>query len=81
MDHVGVVVEDLPAAVAFVVELGLELEGEASVEGDWADHLLGLDDVLVDIATMRIETTSPAVGPRQRAAALPCRIERWPVSS
>ena len=53
MDHVGVVVEDLVAAVAFFVELGLELEGEATVGGQWADDLLGLDGVRADIAMVR----------------------------
>ncbi|QCQ91018.1 VOC family protein [Rhodococcus sp. SGAir0479] len=53
MDHVGVVVEDLAAAVAFFVELGLELEGEATVGGRWADDLLGLDGVRADIAVVR----------------------------
>lgn len=54
MDHVGIVVEDLPAAIAFFLELGLELEGEASVGGAWADRLLDLDDVSADIAMMRM---------------------------
>jgi catechol 2,3-dioxygenase-like lactoylglutathione lyase family enzyme len=53
MDHVGVVVDDLEAAIAFFVELGMELEGEAPVEGRWVDHVVGLDDVRVDIAMMR----------------------------
>jgi catechol 2,3-dioxygenase-like lactoylglutathione lyase family enzyme len=53
MDHVGVVVEDLAAAVAFFVELGLEPEGEASVEGEWVDQLVGLDGVRADLAFMR----------------------------
>ncbi len=53
MDHVGVVVEDLDAAVAFFVELGLELEGKATVGGEWADQLLGLDGVRADIAVVR----------------------------
>ena len=53
MDHVGVVVEDLPAAIAFFLELGLELEGEAEVGGEWADQLLGLDGVRADIAVVR----------------------------
>ncbi len=53
MDHVGVVVEDLAAAIAFFVELGLELEGKATVEGEWADQLLGLDGVRADIAVVR----------------------------
>jgi catechol 2,3-dioxygenase-like lactoylglutathione lyase family enzyme len=53
MDHVGIVVDDLKAATAFFVELGLELEGEAPVEGRWVDRVVGLDDVRVDIAMMR----------------------------
>jgi len=53
MDHAGVVVEDLAAAVAFFVELGLELEGETAVEGEWVDRLVGLDGVRADIAFMR----------------------------
>ncbi|PDP89589.1 glyoxalase [Glycomyces fuscus] len=53
MDHVGVVVDDLEAAVAFFVELGMEVEGEAPVEGAWVDRVTGLDDVRVDIAMMR----------------------------
>jgi catechol 2,3-dioxygenase-like lactoylglutathione lyase family enzyme len=53
MDHVGFVVEDLSAAVAFFVELGLELEGEAAVEGEWVDQLVGLDGVRADLAFLR----------------------------
>ena len=53
MDHVGVVVEDLPAAIAFFLELGLELEGEATVEGEWVDQLVGLDGVRADLAVVR----------------------------
>ncbi len=53
MDHVGVVVNDLEAAIAFFVELGMELEGEAPIEGRWVDRVLGLDGVRVDIAMMR----------------------------
>jgi catechol 2,3-dioxygenase-like lactoylglutathione lyase family enzyme len=53
MDHVGVVVEDLAAAVAFFLELGLELEGEATVEGEWVDQLVGLDGVRADMAVVR----------------------------
>jgi catechol 2,3-dioxygenase-like lactoylglutathione lyase family enzyme len=53
LDHTGVVVEDLAVAIAFFLELGLELEGEASVEGEWADQLLGLDGVRADIAVVR----------------------------
>src|SRR5436309_7476832 len=53
MDHAGVVVDDLGAAIAFFVELGLELEGEATVEGQWVDRVVGLDGVRSDIAMMR----------------------------
>ncbi len=53
MDNVGVVVESLDVAVAFFTELGLELEGRATVEGDWSDVLTGLRDQRVEIAMMR----------------------------
>ena len=53
MDHVGVVVEDLAAAIAFFVEMGLELEGEATVEGEWVDQLVGLEGVRADLAFVR----------------------------
>ena len=53
MDNVLIVVEDLEAAKAFFAELGLELEGETTVEGPWADRVVGLDDVRADIAMMR----------------------------
>jgi hypothetical protein len=49
MDDVGVVVVDLEAAIAFFLELGLELEGVAVVEGRWVDRV-GLDGVRADIA-------------------------------
>jgi len=53
MDNVGIVVEDLPAAIAFFRELGLELEGQATVEGEWAGRVTGLGDQRVEIAMMR----------------------------
>ena len=53
MDHVSVVVDDLPAAIAFFTTLGMALEGEAPVEGPWVDRLCGLEGVRVDIAMMR----------------------------
>ncbi len=53
MDNVGVVVDDLEAATAFFVELGLELEGEAAVEGRSVDRVVGLDGVRVDVAMVR----------------------------
>jgi catechol 2,3-dioxygenase-like lactoylglutathione lyase family enzyme len=78
MDHVGVVVEDLAAATAFFVELGLELHGEGSVEGDWVDRVVGLDGVHSDIAMLetpdghgRVELTKfhspPAQGGERHA--------------
>jgi catechol 2,3-dioxygenase-like lactoylglutathione lyase family enzyme len=53
MDNVGIVVEDLDAAIAFFTELGLELEGRAPIEGDWAGRVTGLGDQRVEIAMMR----------------------------
>ena len=53
MDHVGIVVDDLVAATAFFVELGLELEGQATVEGRWVDRVNGLEGVRADIVMMR----------------------------
>jgi catechol 2,3-dioxygenase-like lactoylglutathione lyase family enzyme len=53
MDHVSVVVEDLPAAIAFFTTLGMALEGEAALEGDWVDRINGLEGVQVDIVMMR----------------------------
>jgi catechol 2,3-dioxygenase-like lactoylglutathione lyase family enzyme len=53
MDNVGIVVEDLDAAVAFFTELGLQLEGRAPIEGDWADGVTGLRHMRVEIAMMR----------------------------
>lgn len=51
--NMGIVVEDLDAAVAFFTELGLELEGRGPVEGEWADGVTGLRNMRVDIAMMR----------------------------
>jgi catechol 2,3-dioxygenase-like lactoylglutathione lyase family enzyme len=53
MDNVLLVVDDLKGAIAFFVELGLELEGEATVEGPLVDRIVGLDGVRSDIAMMR----------------------------
>jgi catechol 2,3-dioxygenase-like lactoylglutathione lyase family enzyme len=53
MDNVGVVVEDLKGAEAFFVELGLEVEGETTVEGQWVDRVVGLEGVRSDIVMMR----------------------------
>ncbi len=53
MDNVGIVVEDIDAAIAFFTELGLELEGRAPIEGEWAGRVTGLPDMRVEIAMMR----------------------------
>jgi catechol 2,3-dioxygenase-like lactoylglutathione lyase family enzyme len=53
LHNVGIVVEDLDAAIGFFAELGLELEGRAPIEGDWADGVTGLRGMRVEIAMMR----------------------------
>ncbi len=53
MDNVLIVVDDLEAATAFFVEIGMELEGEAAVEGLWVDRVVGLDDVRQNVAMLR----------------------------
>ncbi|VTR94333.1 glyoxalase : Glyoxalase OS=Burkholderia gladioli GN=LA03_08920 PE=4 SV=1: Glyoxalase_2 [Gemmata massiliana] len=53
MDNVGIVVEDLDAAIKFFTELGLTLEGRAPIEGDWAVDVTGLPGQRVEIAMMR----------------------------
>ena len=58
MDHVSVVVDDLAAAKAFFVELGMELQGEAPIEGPSVDRLNALEGIRVDIAMMRVPGTS-----------------------
>jgi catechol 2,3-dioxygenase-like lactoylglutathione lyase family enzyme len=53
MDNVGIVVESVDAAVSFFAELGLELEGRATIEGEWAGRVTGLPDQRVEVAMMR----------------------------
>lgn len=53
MDNVLIVVDDLQAAIAFFAELGMELEGEMTVQGRWVDGVVGLDGVRNDVAMMR----------------------------
>jgi len=53
LDNIGIVVEDLAATVEFFRELGLELEGQGTVEGEWAGRVTGLGDQRVEIAMMR----------------------------
>ena len=52
MDNVGIVVESLDTAIAFLAELGLTLEGRATIEGDWAGRVTGLGEQHVEIAMM-----------------------------
>ena len=53
MDNVGIVVESLDAAISFFAELGLELEGRATIDGDWAGRVTGLRQMRVEMAMMR----------------------------
>ena len=53
LDNVAIVVENLDAAIAFFADLGLELEGRAQIEGEWADSVVGLIGVRSEIAMMR----------------------------
>lgn len=53
MDNIGIVVEDLGVAIGFFQEQGLELEGRATIEGEWAGRVTGLGDQHVEIAMMR----------------------------
>lgn len=52
MDNVGIVVESIEDAVSFFTELGLKLEGRASIEGEWAGRVTGLDNQRVEVAMM-----------------------------
>jgi len=53
MDNIGIVVEDLEATIAFFRELGLDLEGRSTIEGEWAGRVTGLGDQRVEMAMMR----------------------------
>jgi catechol 2,3-dioxygenase-like lactoylglutathione lyase family enzyme len=53
LDHISVVVDDMPAAIAFFTILGMEREGEALVEGPWVDRVNGLEGIHVDIVMLR----------------------------
>jgi catechol 2,3-dioxygenase-like lactoylglutathione lyase family enzyme len=58
MEHVGIGVDDLAAATAFFVELGLKLPGEGPVEGGWVDRVVGLEGVRAEIAWWRPPTAT-----------------------
>jgi catechol 2,3-dioxygenase-like lactoylglutathione lyase family enzyme len=53
LDHVSVVVDDLPAAISFFAALGMSREAEAAIEGDWVDRINGIEGIQVDIVMMR----------------------------
>ena len=53
MEHVGIVVNDLPAAIDFFVNLGLEPRGNGQVEGNWVERIIALDEVKVEFAMLR----------------------------
>ena len=53
IDHVGIIVNDLPAAKAFFLDLGLEMMGEGKVEGEWVERIIGLQNVKLDNAMLR----------------------------
>jgi catechol 2,3-dioxygenase-like lactoylglutathione lyase family enzyme len=53
LDNIGIVVEDIDAAIGFFSELGLELEGRAMIEGEWAGRVTGLRDQRVEVAMLR----------------------------
>ena len=53
MDNVGIIVDDLDAAIAFFAELGMELEGRMPVQGPWVDLTIGIEDAHAEIAMMR----------------------------
>ena len=84
LDNVAIVVVDLDAAIAFFEALGMELEGRATVEGDWVDRIVGLQGTRSDIAMLRtpdghgrLELTRfqhpPAVGPDPRTVPVNTR--------
>src|ERR1700719_150634 len=53
IDHVGIIVNDLPAAKAFFLDFGLEMQGEGKVEGEWVDRVVGLHDVKLACVMLR----------------------------
>lgn len=53
IDHVGIIVNDLPAAKAFFLDFGLEMLGEGEVEGEWVERIIGLEDVKEEVVMLR----------------------------
>jgi catechol 2,3-dioxygenase-like lactoylglutathione lyase family enzyme len=82
MDNVGIVVEDIDAAIEFFTELGLELEGRAPIAGEWADRVTGLRAMRVEIAMMRTPDGHSRLELSQfRAPAVVADHRRAPVNS
>ena len=78
MDNVGIVVDDLTATIDFLLELGLELEGRAMVEGEWAGRVTGLGDQRVEIAMMRTPTVTAGSSSPAFSRRPPSRITETP---
>ena len=81
MDHVGIVVGNLEAATAFFLELGLKVEGQARVEGEWAGKVIGLEDVRSDVVMLRSPDGSSIelskfLEPAAESDAGPARVNR-----
>ena len=78
MEHVGIVVDDLAAATAFFVELGLKLQGEGPVEGGWVDRVVGLEGVRVEVAMLETADGNGRLELRseERRVGKECR-SRW----
>src|SRR3954468_4042966 len=83
MDNVLIVVEDMEAAKAFFVELGMELEGETTVEGEWVGRVVGLKDVRADIVMMRTPDGNGKVELTKfhRPAAVKAKPEKAPANT
>jgi catechol 2,3-dioxygenase-like lactoylglutathione lyase family enzyme len=78
MDNVGIVVDDLGATIDFFRELGLELEGQATIEGEWAGRVTGLADQRVEIAMMRRQTATAVSSSPASSRHLSSRITAKP---
>jgi catechol 2,3-dioxygenase-like lactoylglutathione lyase family enzyme len=83
IDHVGIVVNDLPAAKNFFLDLGLEMQGEGKVEGEWVDRVVGLHDVKAARVMLRtpdreanIELLKFHMPPGEEACSVPWRMLR-----
>jgi catechol 2,3-dioxygenase-like lactoylglutathione lyase family enzyme len=78
MDNVGIVVDDLAATIDFFRELGLDLEGRATIEGEWAGRITGLGDQRVEIAMMRTPDATAASSSPGFSLRLPSRTTGTP---